>query len=113
MSDYRELEERLRKRHLLGDCVLAADVIRALCAERIADREALKADNERLREALGDAREALFIIGCHPIKHDPQAHVVVRGIAETAIDDADAALSAVPSDSPADVKTSPQKDVSQ
>jgi hypothetical protein len=53
------------------------------------DYDALKAENARLREALGDAREALFIIGCHPIKHDPQAYVVVRGIAETAIDKLD------------------------
>lgn len=53
----------------------------------------LEAENARLREALGDAREALFIIGCHPIKHDPQAYVVIRGIAETAIDKLDAALS--------------------
>ena len=30
MNDYRELEDRLRKRHLLGDCVLAADAIKAL-----------------------------------------------------------------------------------
>ena len=30
MTDYRELEDRLRKRHLLGDCVLAADAIKAL-----------------------------------------------------------------------------------
>ena len=41
VSDYRELEDRLRKRHLLGDCVLAADAIKAL-----------REENERMREVL-------------------------------------------------------------
>ena len=56
--------------------------------------DALKAENARLAAALREAREALFIIARHPIKHDPQAYAVVRGIAETAIDDANAALRA-------------------
>ena len=55
----------------------------------------LNSENERLRKALREAREALFIIAHHPIKHDPQAYAVVRGIAETAIDDADATLNAL------------------
>ena len=41
MSDYRKLEERLRERHLLGDCVLAAGVIKALMEENARFREAL------------------------------------------------------------------------
>ena len=50
-------------------------------------------ENARLAAALRKAREALFMIARHPIKHDPQAYAVVRGIAETAIDELDAALS--------------------
>lgn len=45
MSDYRKLEERLRNRHLLGDCVLAAGVIKALRE----DNERLRRDAERYR----------------------------------------------------------------
>ena len=33
-ADYREIEERLRKRHLLGDCVLAADARALVRASR-------------------------------------------------------------------------------
>ena len=58
MSDYRNLEERLRERHLLGDCVLAAGVIKALMEENarlweaLSDYYALMAENARLRKAL-------------------------------------------------------------
>ena len=61
-------------------------------SKALSDIDTLKSENERLRKALREAREAFFIIAHHPIKHDPLAYAVVRGIAETAIDDADAAL---------------------
>lgn len=76
-----------------------AELLRALKAENAgmqAEIHSLKAENDRLAAALREARETFSIIARHPIKHDPQAYAVVRGIAETAIDDADAALSAVP-----------------
>ena len=61
-------------------------------SKALSDIDTLKSENERLRKALREAREAFFIIAHHPIKHDPLAYAVVRGIAETAIDDADATL---------------------
>jgi hypothetical protein len=53
MTDYRELEKRLRKRHLLGDCVLAADAIKAL-----------REGNERMMKAL--INYAVHPRGCIP-----------------------------------------------
>jgi hypothetical protein len=88
MSDYRKLEERLRERHLLGDCVLAAGVIRALMEE-----------NERLREALLAVRALIWPIGSWATIGEAVPMV------SSALDLIDAALSAVPSDSPADVKS--------
>ncbi len=70
MTDYRELEERLRKRHLLGDCVLAADAIKALreaydegymFAHAQAQAQIIKA----LRDRVAELEKALRRYGSH------------------------------------------------
>ena len=72
MTDYRELEDRLRKRHFLGDCVLAADAIKALRRKRRRKRSpklrapgkvvALQAEIDALRAIVARLTEALEII---------------------------------------------------
>ena len=73
---------------------LNGDVESLLTERRRTDGQTLKLmdDNERLAAVLREAREALFMIARHPIKHYPQPYAVVWGIAKTAIDAADAAL---------------------
>ena len=66
MTDYRELEERLRRRHFLGDCVLAADAIKALRKPpklRAPGKVvALQAEIDALRAIVARLTEALELI---------------------------------------------------
>jgi hypothetical protein len=92
--DYRELEERLRKRHLLGDCVLAADAIKALREEN----ERLAKDDDQWRAAWDEMRDAV-LNGRGPLDRvlfSDQTNAVLSVIDEAHDSYIDAALSAVP-----------------
>jgi hypothetical protein len=102
----------------------------ALCAERIADREALKAENARLSEVAAaemKLREGNFDTITQLEAENARLREVLENVQHGTVCPAqpgwldagpctcglDAALSAVPSDSPADVKTAPQMDLTK
>ena len=91
MSDYRKLEERLRERHLLGDCVLAAGVIKVLMEEN----ERLAKDDDQCRAAWDEIRDVV-LNGLGPLEavlSSDQTNAVLSVIDEAHDSYIDAALS--------------------